>query len=59
MVGDVAGATKRRPITHNEDGITKSPTEQFSGLEENVPRTSIAALHAQKSSFLSSISEVT
>ena len=47
MVGDVAGATKTRPITHNEDGIKKLPTEQFSGLEENVPRTSIAALHVE------------
>ena len=45
MVGDMAETSETRQITHKEDGIKKSPTEQFSGLEENVPRTSIAALH--------------
>jgi hypothetical protein len=29
-------------VTYNEDGIRKLPIEQFSGLEECVPRTSIA-----------------
>ena len=34
-----------RRITHSEGGIDKSPMEQFNGLEEYVPRTSIAVLY--------------
>jgi hypothetical protein len=34
-----------RRITHSVGGIDRSPIEQFSGLEEYVPRTSIAVLY--------------
>jgi len=39
----ITGSTIQQMNTHKVDGTMKLPSEQFSGLEEKVPRTSIAS----------------